>query len=154
MSGPVASQRPTRAGIWQPVLSAAVLVGIYVLSILARHWILVAFLTLTILATIIIGFRSKTMELSFDVGSAERHYVVFRFNKFWGIVNIDVDHKPAVRDVRIFSISLTKKYYVSVGAAERHEIRIEKDRTLAFAGARRQPVRAYVDNILVAEAVA
>ncbi len=94
------------------------------------------------------------MRLSFEVGSAERHDVVFRFNKFWGTVNIDVDHELAFRDVGIFSIRLTKKYFVSVGAAERHEIRIEKDRALAFAVVRRQPVRAYVDNILVAEAVA
>ncbi len=154
MSGTVASRRPKRAGIWQLVLSGAVLVGCYVLEILTRHWILVAFLTLVVLATILFGSRSKTMELNFEVGSVERHYVVFRFNKFWGTVNIDVDHELAFRDVGIFSIRLTKKYFVSVGAAERHAIRIEKDRALAFAWVRRQPVRAYVDNILVAEAVA
>lgn len=154
MSGPVASRYPTPAGIWQLVLSGAVLVGCYVLEILTRHWLLVAFLTLVVLATILIGLRSKTMQLNFDVGTAERHEVVFRLNKFWGTVNIDVDHELALRDVSIFSIRLTKKYFVSVGAAERHEIRIEKDRSLAFAGVRRQTVRVYVDNILVAEAVA
>jgi hypothetical protein len=90
--------------------------------------------------------------LGFDVGSAEKHRVVFRFSKFWGTVNLDVDDEPVVREIRIFSMNLTKKYVVSVGTSERHEIRIEKDRPVAFAGARRQPVRAYVDNVLVAEA--
>jgi hypothetical protein len=52
----------------------------------------------------------------------------------------------------MFSINHTQKYVVGVGTAERHEIRIE--RNLSFAGAGRQPIRAYVDNVLVAETVA
>lgn len=154
MSGLLTSLQPTRATMWQLVLTAAGLIGMYAWAIVARHWILVACLTLIVLATILFGLRSKAVELSFEVGSTERHHVVFRFNKFWGGMNIEVDHKSVFRGVSIFSMSLTKKYFVSVGAAERHEIRIEKDRALAFAGVRRQPVRAYVDNILVAEAVA
>ncbi len=154
MSGPVTPRHPTRAGTWQLVLLAAVVVGGYAWAILSRDWILIAFFTLLVLATIVFGGRSRALELSFEVGSTERHNVVFSFNKFWGTVSIGVDHKSAFRGVGIFSISLTKKYFVSVGTAERHEIRIERDRALAFAGVRRQPLRAYVDNILVAEAVA
>jgi hypothetical protein len=143
-----------RAGIWQTVLLSAVMVGFFVDAFLSQKWILITFFTLVVLGFIVFGFRSQAMELGFDVGSAEKHRVVFRFNKFWGTVNLDVDDEPVVREIRIFSINLTKKYVVSVGTAERHEIRIEKDRSVVFAGARRQPVRAYVDNILVAEAVA
>lgn len=130
------------------------MVGLYVLAFLSQRWILIAFFTLIVLGSIVFGFRSQAMELGFDVGSAEKHRVVIRFNKFWGTVNLDVDDEPVVRDMRIFSVSHTQKYFVSVCTAERHEIRIEKDRSAVFAGARRQPVRAYVDNILVAEAVA
>jgi hypothetical protein len=143
-----------RAGIWQLVLLSAVMVGIFVDAFLSQNWIFAAFLTLGTLVFIVLGFRSQAMELGFDVGSGEKHRVVFRFSKFWGTVNLDVDDEPAVREIRIFSMNLTKKYVVSVGTVERHEIRIEKDRSVVFAGARRQPVRAYVDNILVAEAVA
>ena len=143
-----------RAGIWQLVLLSAVMVGIFVDAFLSQNWIFAAFFTLVTLVFIVLGFRSQAMELGFDVGSAEKHRVVFRFSKFWGTVNLDVDDEPVVREIRIFSINLTKKYVVSVGTVERHEIRIEKDRSVVFAGARRQPVRAYVDNILVAEAVA
>jgi hypothetical protein len=154
MSGSVAAQEPTRTGIWQLVLLSAVMVGVYVLAFLSQRWILIAFYTLTVLGAIVLGFRSRAMELSFDVGSAEKHRVVFRFSKFWGTVDLDVDDEPVVRDMRIFSVSHTQKYLVSVGMTERHEVRIEKDRSAVFAGARRQPVRAYVDDILVAEGVA
>lgn len=143
-----------RAGIWQIVLLFAVMVSFFVDAFLSHSWILIAFLTLIVLGGIVLGLRSRATELGFDVGSTEMHRVVFRFNKFWGTVNLDVDDEPVVRDIRIFSISHTQKYVVSVGTAERHEIRIEKDRTAMFAGARRQPIRAYADNILVAETVA
>jgi hypothetical protein len=148
------AQSLRRAGIWQVVLFSAVMVGLFVDAFLSQNWILVTIFTLVILGFIVFGFTSKAMELGFDVGSTEKHRVVFRFSKFWGTVNLDVDDEPVVREIRIFSIALTKKYVVSVGTAERHEIRIEKDRSVVFAGARRQPVRAYVDNVLVAEAVA
>lgn len=154
MSGSTEPQAPPRTGIWQIVLLSAVMVGLFVDAFLSQNWILIAFFTLIVLGFTIFGFRSHATELGFDVGSTEKHRVVFRFNKFWGTVNLDVDDDSVLRDIRIFSISLTKKYIVSVGTAERHEIRIEKDRSVAFAGARPQPVRAYVDNILVAEAVA
>ena len=136
------------------VLFFAVMVGIFLHTFLTRDWFFIAFLAPIVLGGIVLGLRSRATELGFDVGSAEVHRVVFRFNKSWGTVNLDVDDEPVVRDIRVFSISLTKKYVVSVGTAERHEIRIEKDRTVMFAGARRQPIRAYVDNILVAETVA
>ena len=154
MSGSVAPQEPARAGIWQLVLLAAVMVGLYVLAFLSQDWILIAFFTLVVLGSIVFGFRYQAMELGFDVGSDEKHRVIFRFNKFWGTVNLDVDDEPVLREIRIFSINHTQNYVVSVGTAERHEIRIERDWSVFFAGARQQPVRAYVDNILVAEAVA
>ena len=142
-----------RAGIWQLVLLSAVMVALFVDAVLSQDWILVAIFTLVVLGFIGFSFRSQAIELGFDVGSVEKHRVVFRFNKFWGTVNLDVDDDPVVRDISIFSIGHTQKYVVSVGTAERREIRIEKDRSVV-AGARRPPVRAYVDNILVAEAVA
>ncbi|WP_197680488.1 hypothetical protein [Microlunatus sagamiharensis] len=107
-----------------------------------------------ILVALILGARSKPTRLAFPVGSAETHEVVFSFDKFWGNLSVTVDGVPAVRDLRTVSVSLTKTYCFSVGVHERHEVRIEKDRALLLAGARRQPVRAYVDGVLAAETVA
>lgn len=94
------------------------------------------------------------MRLEFDVGHQEKHGVVFSFNKFWGNLSITVDGSPAVRDLRTFSVSLTKTSRLTIGDQEIHKVRIEKDRALLLAGARRQPVRAYVDDVLVAEGAA
>lgn len=94
------------------------------------------------------------MELEFEVGHREKHHVAFSFNKFWGNLAISVDGSPVVRDLRVYSITLTKSYSFRVGANEAHDVRIEKDRALLLAGARRQPVRAYVDDVLTAEGVA
>ena len=94
------------------------------------------------------------MELAFNLGREEQHRVVFRFNKFWGNLSITVDDSPVVRDLRMVSVKLTKTYRFSVGTAELHEVRIEKDRKMLVAGGRSQAVRAYVDDILTAEGVA
>jgi len=80
--------------------------------------------------------------------------VVFRFDTFWGNLSITVDGRPVVQDLRLFSVELMKTYRFSVGAEELHEVRIEKDRHALLAGARPQPVRAYVDDVLTAEGVA
>ena len=91
--------------------------------------------------------------LEFQVGTSEKHDVVFSFNKFWGNLATTVDGVPAVRNLRTVSVKLTETYNLTVGVREVHEVRIEKDRALLLAGARRQPVRAYVDEVLTAEAV-
>ncbi|ROP32805.1 hypothetical protein [Couchioplanes caeruleus] len=92
--------------------------------------------------------------MTFEVGVAERHEVVFSFSKFWGGLSIRVDGVNIVRTVRVSSIELVKRWEFVVGEQEQHHVRIEKHRQLLFAGFRPQPVYAYVDGQLVAEAVA
>jgi len=92
--------------------------------------------------------------MSFDVGVTERHLVQFSFNKFWGNLSIKVDGANVVQTVRLGSIELVKRYEFVVGVHEQHHVRIEKHRQQLFAGFRPQPVYAYVDGQLVAEAVA
>lgn len=130
------------------VMIALAVVGIYARSGQA------GFGAALILAALILGAKSKPTRLAFRVGTAETHDVVFSFDKFWGNLAITVDSVPAVRDLRTVSVSLTKIYCLSVGVRERHEVRIEKDRALLLAGARPQPVRAYVDGVLAAETIA
>ena len=66
------------------------------------------------------------MRFSFDVGDAEKHKVDFYFNQQWGKLNIDVDGRREVDDLRLFSLKLTKVYEFPVGATEQHQVRIEK----------------------------
>jgi hypothetical protein len=109
---------------------------------------------LLVLVGLVAAVRSRPMQLTFGVGHREQHAVVFSFDKFWGTLSVRVDGSPVVRDLRMFSVHLTKSYRFTVGAAEVHDVRIEKDRALVLAGVRPQPVRAYVDDMLVVEGVA
>ncbi len=128
-------------------------VALVVIALATRSWY-AGFLALLALVALVLGLRSRSMQLELEVGRHEKHHVVFSFNKFWGNLAITVDGSPVVRDLRIASVSLTKTYRVQVGVHEKHEVRIEKDRALFLAGARRQPVRAYVDDVLAAESAA
>ena len=92
--------------------------------------------------------------MAFEVGQVERHQVTFSFNKFWGGLSIAVDGVSVVRTVRIGSIGLVKRWDFVVGQQEQHQVRIEKHREQLFAGFRPQPVYAFVDGQLVAQAVA
>ena len=91
------------------------------------------------------------MKFSFDVGVHERHQVAFSFDKFWGGLSITVDGEPVRRELRVMSVDLVKRYQFTVGVDERHNVLIEKERKLLFAGFRPQQCRAYVDGQLVAE---
>ena len=128
-------------------------IALVVYALTARSWY-AGFLALLALIALVAGLRSRAMQLEFDVGDQEQHHVVFSFNKFWGSLAITVDGSPAVRDLRILSLRLTKTYNFTVGSQEVHAVRVEKDRALFLAGARRQPIRAYVDDVLEAEGAA
>jgi hypothetical protein len=139
------------------------LIGGVVCGVLATVFAIIAlaardghagFVALLALVTLVVGLRSRAMRLELDVGQHERHHVVFSFNKVWGNLAITVDGSPVVRELRMFSLSLTRTYRFTVGVDEAHQVRIEKDRALLLAGVRRQPVRAYVDDVLAAEGAA
>ncbi|AZS43069.1 hypothetical protein BWL13_00611 [Microbacterium oleivorans] len=92
--------------------------------------------------------------MTFPVGSTERHTVVFSFDKFWGRLTITVDGQSVVDSVQMFSMSTVKTWAFFVGHQERHSVRMEKHRTVFFAGFRSQPVYAFIDDVLVAQGVA
>lgn len=83
------------------------------------------------------------------VGADEKHRVDFSFDQFIGHLEILVDGQPAVKDFRMFSLSLTKRYEFSVGEQERHDVVIEKKRKLFLAGLRPARYRIFVDGKLV-----
>lgn len=143
----------SRARLFGGAILGAITVALVTVAVATRSWS-TGFLALCTVVALVVGVRWRPMHLEFEVGDLERHHVEFSFNKFWGNLAIRVDGAPVIRDLRTFSFSLTKTYRFTVGVEEAHEVRIEKDRALLLAGARRQPVRGYVDDVLVAEGAA
>ena len=89
------------------------------------------------------------MQFSFRVGVQEQHQVDFSFDQFIGNLEIKVDGQPLVKDFRMFSLRLTKRYEFTVGTQEQHHIAIEKKRKLFLAGFRPQRYQIFVDRQLV-----
>ena len=83
------------------------------------------------------------------VGINEPHQVDFSFDQFIGNLEIKVDGETAVKDFRIFSLKLTKRYELVVGVDEKHQVVIEKKRKLFLAGMRPKQYRVFVDGKLV-----
>ena len=91
------------------------------------------------------------MNFTFEVGNQEKHLVTFDFNRFWGNLKITVDNEAVIKDIQFISLSLVKQYRFNVGDTESHNILIEKERKLFFAGFRKQKYRVFVDGKLLNE---
>lgn len=91
------------------------------------------------------------MQFSFEVGFEEKHVVNLDYNQMVGLLCISVDNREIIREQRMFSLSLVRKYEFAVGVDERHAVRIEKERKLFLAGLRNQKYRVYVDGQLIRE---
>ncbi|MEK6334092.1 MAG: hypothetical protein AABM67_04025 [Acidobacteriota bacterium] len=89
------------------------------------------------------------MQFSFRVGVQEPHQVDFSFDQFIGNLEIRVDGQPVVKDFRMFSLSLTKRYEFTVGQAEQHHVAIVMKRKLFLAGIRPMKYRIFIDSQLV-----
>jgi hypothetical protein len=89
------------------------------------------------------------MQFSFIVGISEQHRVDFSFDQFIGNLEIKVDGQTTVKDFRIASLKLTKRYELVVGVNEKHHVAIEKRRKLFLAGMRPQQYRVFIDGRLV-----
>ena len=89
------------------------------------------------------------MQFSFMVGAAEKHRVDFSFDQFMGHLQILVDGAAVVKDFRMFSLSLTKRYEFTIGEQEKHDVVIEKKRKLFLAGLRPMRYRIFIDGKLV-----
>jgi hypothetical protein len=89
------------------------------------------------------------MKFSFLVGIQEQHQIDFSFDQVIGNLEIRVDGEPLVKDFRMLSLKLTKRYEFTVGSQEQHHIAIEKKRKLFLAGFRPQQYRVFIDGQLV-----
>lgn len=93
-----------------------------------------------------------TTSLSFLVGESEVHRIEFDWDQFWGGVRIRVDGVVIRDEVRMLSVHLVKTWQFEVGEHERHVVKIDKTRPLLASAVRPQPLTAYVDGALVAQA--
>ena len=89
------------------------------------------------------------MQFSFVVGAQEKHRIDFSFDQMIGNLEICIDGQPAIKDFRMLSLSLTKRYEFIVGVNERHQVAIEKKRKLFLAGFRPMQYRIFIDGQLV-----
>ena len=89
------------------------------------------------------------MNFSFTVGSNEQHRVDFAFDQVIGNLEIKVDGETAIKDFRFASLKLTKRYELTVGVNEKHNLVIEKKRKLFLAGVRPQRYRVFIDGQLI-----
>jgi len=71
------------------------------------------------------------VDVSFDVGSAERHHVSFHWDAKWGTAIVQVDGQVALRERHLLGIRKFRRYELSVGEAEQHSVVIEKRKPLA-----------------------
>ena len=88
------------------------------------------------------------MQFSFRVGTQEQHQVDFSFDQVVGLLEIRVDGQRLVKDFRMLSLKLTKRYEFTVGVQEHHQIAIEKKRKLFLAGFRPPQYRIFIDGQL------
>ncbi len=88
-------------------------------------------------------------DFSVPVGEAEQHTVRFTRSPWLGKIRIAIDGVPAVRRVEMFSFKTSKRFEVSVGTSEVHEVAFVKTRPLFVAGFRDQRVEALVDGVAV-----
>jgi hypothetical protein len=89
------------------------------------------------------------MKFSFMVGVAEQHRIDFSFDQVVGNLEILVDGNRLVKDFRLLSLRLTKRYEFTVGVSEPHQIAIEKKRKLLLAGFRPQKYSVFIDGVRV-----
>ena len=88
------------------------------------------------------------MQFSFTLGEHEQHRIDFSFDQFIGNLEITVDGQTVIKDFRMFSLKLTKRYELTVGVNEKHHLVIEKKRKLFLAGVRPQQYRVFIDGQL------
>lgn len=96
------------------------------------------------------------MRFSLEVGDAERHRIEFHRGPMLGGVTITangrvVGERSAAMPSTHFNLDMVKRYELTVGTNEPHQVAIEHERPRFLAGFRRQTYRVFVDGRLAAE---
>jgi len=91
------------------------------------------------------------IDLEVNVGDDEQHVVDFHWDQTWGKVRVCVDGVEVLKDRVLGGIKTTRRWELSVGESEVHDVLIEKRAPRFFGGLQRQEVKVFVDGDLVSE---
>jgi hypothetical protein len=90
------------------------------------------------------------MNLSFEVGEAERYLIDFSFDQIWlGFLRINVNGQPRLRTCHLIGLDPVRTYRLEVGEKQKYAIRIEKEKKPVFGGLLPQRYRVFVDDRLI-----
>jgi hypothetical protein len=107
-------------------------------------------------ALVVFGLVSLNVSRAFNsdfnlvVGQSEKHEVHFLRNQMTGRVQITVDGVVQLRKIEIQSFGRSRRFELSLGTAEHHDIKFVKSRPLLFAPWRKQPIQVLVDGTVTA----
>ncbi len=90
------------------------------------------------------------MEFAIEVGIEEKHQLRLSVDQLLSQVRIEVDGNSVAQGWRPFSLHKTRRYELSVGEHQNHDVIIELSRRAVVGGLRSQTCRVLVDGDLVA----
>ncbi len=91
------------------------------------------------------------IDLELEVGDDETHVVDFHWDQTWGKVRAGVDGVQVLKDRVLGGFKTTRRWELSVGEAEVHDVVFEKRAPRFFGGFQKQTVKVFVDGDLVRE---
>lgn len=89
------------------------------------------------------------VQFSFSVGDAEVHEVTVQWFQWNNHLFVLVDGVERLHWHSNMGLKKIRRWELSVGEREVHQLAIEKERQLPYSGLRQQIIRAYVDDRLV-----
>lgn len=85
------------------------------------------------------------MKFSIELGETEKHVLDYHFNQFMGRLVVTINQMPVKKSVRLVNEPVFEVHIIFVGMREKHQVRIEKERTSTFTHRN----RVFVDDRLV-----
>lgn len=85
------------------------------------------------------------MKFTIEFGETEKQVLEYHFNQLMGRLVVKINQQPVTKSVRLVNEPIFEVHVIVVGRHEKHEVRIEKERTSTFT----QRNRVFVDERLV-----
>jgi|GEM_PF-2079038 len=133
----------------QYAIIAVAWIGFYSALITRQWWLAVCAIAVFILVSLKMSWAFNS-DFNLIVGQSEKHEVHFLRNQMTGRVQITVDGVVQLRKIEIGSFRRSRKFKLSLGIAEHHDVTFVKSRPLLFAQYRKQPIQVLVDGTATA----
>ena len=86
------------------------------------------------------------LHVQVDVGADERHLLDVTWDQVWGVLTILVDGVEALEERHLFGLRRVRRYALTVGEHEVHEVVLEKRKQLLIGGIAKQKIEVFVDG--------